>query len=90
MAGTVSKGYCRWLIPLNNRRIVRKFALRLVAGGHAKADLIPIFKDALQLFAKFSNKPIVAKDTLFCHAEYDPQGKSRREQTRRVFNDTLG
>jgi hypothetical protein len=52
-------------------------ASRLEARGHAKTDLIPIFKEAFTALAEaptsnFSNNTAVPDDTLFFHTEYHP------------------
>jgi hypothetical protein len=75
------------------RHIIWQFASRLEARGHAKTDLIPIFKEAFTALAEaptsnFSNNTAVPDDTLFFHTEYHSRGVSRRD-IRRAFSDTL-
>jgi hypothetical protein len=77
------------------RSQVRKFFTRLEARGHARADLIPIFKEAFKILANEStisntstNSAAPQATPLFQHGEYHPRGVSKRE-VRRIYRETL-
>jgi hypothetical protein len=73
--------------------IIWQFASRLEAHGHAKVNLIPIFKEAFTALmeaptSNFSNNTAVPDDTPFFHTEYHPRGVSRCD-IHHAFSDTL-
>lgn len=75
---------------------VQRFMWRLEARGHARENLIPIFKEAFHKISesqdsastRSSSNAASPLNTLFFHGEYHPRGISRRD-VRKAYSDIL-
>ena len=75
---------------------VQRFMGRLEARGHARKDLLPIFKEAFEKISKSQDSASTRSSsdaapplsTLFFHGEYHPRGVSR-QNIRKAYSDIL-